>query len=794
MANAIAAWGEGAFRGRPLLAATSLYAVLALAFFGQALTPGRTLSTSDQLWLNPPWAASPPPSFLHPANFASPDFPLAFRPWASYTRRELPSVPLWNPYVMGGRPFIGNAQSAVFSPFSLPAFVLPFGFAIGFIAALKVWAAALGTFLLARAVGIRGPAAFMAGIVYGFGLPLVTWVLILAPASAWALIPWVLLACQHLVDRPGVRATATLGVTVALELLAGSPESSFHALAAGTAFFGFQVVSAEGRRPWREVAKPVSLFAAAVLWGFALAAVAVVPFVELLAHSNEAADRGLVHVAADRQYLAALAFPDYWGRYSGLAGGSQTRFIYVGALPLMLALVALIRPTVRRAAGAAAGATALMVAFGVGPAFHLANVIPGFAQADNTRLTVLFGLCIALLAGAGLQDLSSGRLSGRRRVVAPGIGVVILLTPCLWIATRWPSTPNLRGAFSVAWKATTPPADIAVVRLSSLILWTTWATLGLVLLAAWSLGLLRRGLAPAAVAFVCLDLFRAGMGFNPAIRTSEAVQPATSAIRFLQSRRPERFAGVGVLPPNVAMTYGLFDARGYDFPIERRYARLWQAVNPFLTFARGQSVAYKIDNLTPRGLRALNLLAVADVIVPPHSPAPKPPGLRIAYRGKDADVYANRGAVPRVFVVGGSQVASDGEAALADVLRPRFNPRNTVVTEHPIPALRGNLGPAGRARIVELSPERVGVMADVTRPGMLVLADISYPGWRTYVDGRPAPVQRVDYLLRGVVLGAGRHHVTFTYRPPSWRAAQAFTFLALLALGMTALTALRRRT
>ena len=35
-----------------------------------------------------------------------------------------PDVPLWNAHVMGGRPFLANAQSAVFSPFTVPVYVL----------------------------------------------------------------------------------------------------------------------------------------------------------------------------------------------------------------------------------------------------------------------------------------------------------------------------------------------------------------------------------------------------------------------------------------------------------------------------------------------------------------------------------------------------------------------------------------------------------------------------------------------------------------------------------------------
>src|SRR5205823_4743042 len=81
------------------------------------------------------------------------------------------------------------------------------------------------------------------------------------------------------------------------------------------------------------------------------------------------------------------------------------------------------------------------------------------------------------------------------------------------------------------------------------------------------------------------------MGENPAIPRAVATQPATGAIRFLQARRPARFAGVRPefgIPPvnaNLGMRYGLEDARGYDYPVERHYDTLWRrAVAPRVAF------------------------------------------------------------------------------------------------------------------------------------------------------------------------------------------------------------------
>ena len=63
-----------------------------------------------------------------------------------------------------------------------------------------------------------------------------------------------------------------------------------------------------------------------------------------------------------------------------------------------------------------------------------------------------------------------------------------------------------------------------------------------------------------------------------------------------------------------------------------------------------------------------------------------------------------------------------------------------------------------------------------------MLSDVFYPGWHATVDGHDAPVHRVDYLLRGVTVGAGTHRVQFTYRPASYRIGWIISALTAIAL------------
>jgi uncharacterized membrane protein YfhO len=85
--------------------------------------------------------------------------------------------------------------------------------------------------------------------------------------------------------------------------------------------------------------------------------------------------------------------------------------------------------------------------------------------------------------------------------------------------------------------------------------------------------------------------------------------------------------------------------------------------------------------------------------------------------------------------------------------------------------------------VVEETPTRVTVAADLETPGLLVLADQWYEGWQASVEGRPVPVWRVNHVLRGVRLPAGPSRVVFAYEPRGFVWGVRLLLAAGLALG-----------
>jgi hypothetical protein len=391
--------------------------------------------------------------------------------------------------------------------------------------------------------------------------------------------------------------------------------------------------------------------------------------------------------------------------------------------------------------------------------------------------------------------MEPGEAPRRRWVLRIAVG--LLCVPLVWLAAGRPGPSDVVPALETAWAFMDAPRDADVIRLASLILWLSFAGAAVVLLALRLRGRLAAGaFAAVAVALVVADLFRIGVGLNPAIDEDHARVPVTGAIEYLQGRRPMRFVGetaFGTLPPlepNTAMDFGLYDARGYDYPTEERYARLWKrGVYGIEGFVIPEIQAPVTDS----SLRVFSLLSVGDIL---SSRAVEPldaPGLRLAYDGPDARVYSNARALPRAFLVGDTEVVDGEDTALDAVLAPGFDGRRAAVVEEPLEGLDA-AGPAGTARITDYQRERVAISLRASRPALLVLTDVHFPGWRASVDGREVPIERVNYLQRGVQVDAGAHKVEFEYEPASWRIGWILSLLgAVVLVAVVALSTASRR-
>lgn len=147
------------------------------------------------------------------------------------------------------------------------------------------------------------------------------------------------------------------------------------------------------------------------------------------------------------------------------------------------------------------------------------------------------------------------------------------------------------------------------------------------------------------------------------------------------------------------------------------------------------------------------------------SRTPTRDGLQEMFTGKTGiKIWYNPAAFPRAWTVHQIVVAPN-EWNGADMVNTwPFDLRTTALTVRTKPQIDTCAGADQVTRIDE-KPSSVRVDVQMACKGLLVVGDNWYPGWHASIDGNSTGIWEVNTVIRGVVVGPGKHTVTMTYRP-----------------------------
>jgi hypothetical protein len=789
-----------ALRAHQHRTAAGLFALFVLAYLWPALVGGKVLAPTTVLYLYVPFKAAAPGNLERLVNPELADVALSYYPWQVLARQLIRAgtFPAWNPYAFGGTQLWANPEVAWLSPFSLPLWIFSLQWGLGLSAALKLWTAGFGTYLLVRELKL----GFWPGIVAGLGFTLcafnVVWLGYGVFVSVAALLPWALWLCERILRRGSPAAGLALAGIVAAFQLGGHPGTQVHVAGAVVLYAGLRAATIRDPRRRERMAR-LALVAAALGVGTLVSAVVNVPAERAAAGTFGAAYRrngapGFPASSMPFHMIRTALFPDWWGRPSNLVSfqrplvNYRERTFYSGAVVLLLATVALVSGGAwrRKAPFAALGAIGLAVALHVAGIWTAVVHLPLLDRVQDQRMALWFELAVCVLAAFGLQGVLDRPAQLRRAWGVAGAGVLVAVVA---VVSLHPDGETLSHALHYVLHRSGVRA-LHALALASVAWWALFALAFAAILALVRWRPPARRLAGGLVALVvALDLLHFAHGYVPITSRARAVPPATPVVAFLQRHAAgARIDGLReALTNDFTTVYGLRDVRGWDAPQPTlRFFHLWQVMGP-------QAMPWGEAPVNEQSPKVTGLLGARYLVTPPGTRIASPL-YRLAYRGHDARVYANAMAVPRAFAAANLRpVGSEHDEAEA-IAEPSFDPRDEAVVRAEDVGGGTPQGGGGTVRVVRDRNAEVRLHATLPRRSLVVLDDTMADGWSVRVDGRPARAVRTDVVLRGVIAPAGTHTIVWSYRVPGLRTGTALSALGLLlALAWAAWLLLRRR-
>ena len=133
------------------------------------------------------------------------------------------------------------------------------------------------------------------------------------------------------------------------------------------------------------------------------------------------------------------------------------------------------------------------------------------------------------------------------------------------------------------------------------------------------------------------------------------------------------------------------------------------------------------------------------------------------------DTIPNKQALGNAWFVKGIRVEKDAASVMHSL--DNFNPKDTAIIESKdkIESIATiSLDSAATIELVKNDNDDVLYTATTSKTQLAVFSEIYYPlGWKAYIDEKETPIVKVNYVLRALVVPAGKHTIRFEFRPTS---------------------------
>jgi hypothetical protein len=652
------------------------------------------------------------------------DIMLYFHPALAFEHHWLKQgiLPLWNPHTLFGQPFVGNPQEWLLYPFTLLIAWLGAERGISWGAVIHLWLAGTGVWLFARRLGYTHRRAVAAGTLWMLCGAVVLRSQHVGILHTLAWYGWSFWAVEGLLQRAEIGRAIWLAVVLALMSLAGSPQMAHMLILVllGWVLYRWRTVAdKKGTLYWGGAAVVIALLIGGAHW---------LPLAELLRHTDR------VHLAL-RDSAGYTFHPDHillflapnlygfpWhGNYAITLFYWEVAF-FAGTIPTIVLLLRWRRTN----------------------------------ESTERFWKRTFVLSVWMAAGpyAGLYAVAYYIVPGMQSFRTPLRWMTIAdFALCLWAAAafervgmskRWWWLPVWMAIFAGIWQiastdvalhlAPSPEEAAKALALAATIRAALWRAAGMCAIAIGILSLQNGWRWWLGTGVTLAELLWIAIPANPTCSPAAFAVPL--AATALQQSAQRLF-----LPDTAPIWLRYVNAHDYGSSDLRTLRMFRASMCSNIGMAHGVSEA---SGYEPAPLRE-SLRVFTD--------------LQMRWRNDPT-------ALQRVGV------GSIASGSSADDWR---------ITPAPKPGSRAwMLGPAEPANLQMPTPQRV--VLSPPRGGRLLLTDSAYPGWRVFLDGKPAEWHVYERAFRTVDVPDGVRRVEWRYTPGTFRVGLFLTCIGFAML------------
>ena len=745
----------------------------------------------------------------------------AYRAWAAEWWKALGHVPLWNPEIFGGMPFVAGMHGDVLYPTAWLRLLLPTHVAMNLGFVVHYVLAALFTYWFLRLWRVSWTGAVVGGVAYQLAGVIGSYV---SPGHdgklfVTTMLPLALVGLTLAIRDRRYEGYALVALAVGLIMLSPHPQMAQYALLAAGLFTSFLVFHESTGRSTTSRVATLGLAGAAVVLGVGVAAIQYIPFYAYIPYSPR--DSAVLN---DFAWSSAYAIPwahvpelviprftgasfagSYWG-----PNGLKLHSEYLGLLAVALASVGAMDQDRRRMIVwlGAIGTLFLLIALGSAtPFFRLWWEVIPFSKSMRAPGMALFVVAFvtAVLAGIGADRVTNG--SAPR--FAPVALIVGALVAVLGISGVLGAIVESLGRAVEATRGLPQRGALAVtaaraVRVSAFVAGLALATAGVFALAQRRGKVGPRVWAAVLIALVGTDLWLNVRPFwqysnvqdelfaGDAIKTRLRAVPRPFRVWDVNyGQVPAAYPGAALMADDIAQLYGHHGNEPHAFDV------LNARQGSSLTFARAGDP------------QILNLFAVNYLIVHSAAAPDSLPGFHrtisnvATSSGAEATLFERDVPIAYARFIPSAAVPATREQTAATVVDERFAIDRVVLLDSVAGMTAGAIPdplppPSGLAvAFVDWKPGEMRMrLGDGTAAAGYVLVSENWDAeWRATVDGRDAPVLRGNGTLITVPVPAGARELALRYEGRAYAQGRLITVVSLIvvAIALVLPSVVRRR-